>query len=108
MKRSIFSILLLTWCFSTFAQDIEDFQGLDFDSFVDETNNQFEDFRNQCNAEYAVDIVGRMYVSSFEKMNNEYNKELILVHKFLQEKHKQFRENNQIKAMTTEENTHTQ
>ena len=31
-------------------------------------------------------------------MNNEYNKELILVHKFLQEKHKQFRENNQIKS----------
>ncbi len=27
---------------------------------------------DHCNAEYAVDIVGRMFISSFENMNNEY------------------------------------
>ena len=31
-------------------------------------------------------------------MNNEYNKELILVHQFLQEKHQEFRNSNRIKS----------
>lgn len=31
-------------------------------------------------------------------MPNEYNKELILVHQFLQEKHKEFRESNKLKC----------
>lgn len=31
-------------------------------------------------------------------MPNEYNKELIIVHKFLQEHHKRFRESNKLKS----------
>lgn len=31
-------------------------------------------------------------------MNNEYNKELILVHQFLEEKHQEFRNSNRIKS----------